>query len=159
MDLNPLDILIHIINIVVLYVLLRVILYKPVKKFMTERSERIEKQLEEGKAAEARALELRESYTGKLAEAEEKVKEIVGAGEKRAEENAEEILRTAQEEAKRIVAEAEADAEQKRLKALESLHDDVADAAVAIAGKILEREVTIEDNRALVDGFFAGLKG
>ena len=34
MELYPLDILIHIVNIVVTYVLLRVLLYKPVRKFM-----------------------------------------------------------------------------------------------------------------------------
>ena len=32
MDINPVDILIHIINILVLFVLLRLLIYKPVKK-------------------------------------------------------------------------------------------------------------------------------
>ena len=158
MDLHPLDIVIHIINIIVLYLLLRVILYKPVKKFMAARAERIEAQLEAGKQAEARATELREQFDAKLAEAESQAREIVSAGEKKANENAEAALDEAREQARRIVDEAQKRAEQARRQAVEHMRDDVADAAVELAGRILSREVTLEDNRAVADHFFDGLK-
>ena len=39
------DIVIHILNIIALFVMLRLILYKPVKSFMDQRSEKIAAQL------------------------------------------------------------------------------------------------------------------
>ena len=41
MDIHPVDIVIHIVNIVVLFVVLRILLYKPVKKFMQAREDRL----------------------------------------------------------------------------------------------------------------------
>ena len=55
MELYPLDILIHIVNIVVTYVLLRVLLYKPVRRFMDERAEKIAGQMEHAKELEEAA--------------------------------------------------------------------------------------------------------
>ena len=62
MDINPVDILIHIINILVLFVLLRLLIYKPVKKFMDERSQRIQKEMDHASEISAQAEELHAQY-------------------------------------------------------------------------------------------------
>jgi F-type H+-transporting ATPase subunit b len=69
MELTPLDILYHVINIVILYVLLRFILYKPVRKFMAARADRIQKQLEDAAAMEKAAADEKALYDKKIADA------------------------------------------------------------------------------------------
>ena len=46
MELYPIDIAIHLVNILVLYVLLRVLIWKPVRQFMAGREERVAAQME-----------------------------------------------------------------------------------------------------------------
>ena len=46
MELYPIDIAIHLVNILVLYILLRVLIWKPVHKFMLGREERVAAQME-----------------------------------------------------------------------------------------------------------------
>ena len=47
MDIHPVDIVIHILNIIVLFFVLRILLYKPVKKFMQAREDRIKAEKQE----------------------------------------------------------------------------------------------------------------
>lgn len=42
LDLNPTDILIHILNIIVLYIVIRLLVYKPVRKFMRARADSLQ---------------------------------------------------------------------------------------------------------------------
>jgi F-type H+-transporting ATPase subunit b len=154
MDLNPLDILYHIINIVFLYILLRFIIYKPVRRFLNERAERIQKQIEDAAAMEKAAAEARAELDGRIANADETVRLMVQEGEKKAAAKADEIIAEAKKQAENILNEAQAQAQDEARRIIETMQDQIADVAVEIAGRILQREVSLEDNRAAVDEFF-----
>ena len=47
MELYPIDIAIHVVNIIILYVILRALLWKPVKAFMADREARIKDQMDQ----------------------------------------------------------------------------------------------------------------
>ncbi len=57
MNLNPSDIALHLVNIVVLYALLRLLIYKPVRKFMDARAAKVRAQLDEAENISAKARE------------------------------------------------------------------------------------------------------
>ena len=154
MDLNPLDILYHIINIVVLYILLRLILYKPIRKFMTARSDRIQKQMEDAAAMEKAALDAKTEFELRLTDADETVRQMIKEGEIRAAAKADEIISEAKKQAENILSEAHEKAQAEATKVIEGVQDQIADVAVDIAGRILRREVSLEDNRAAVEEFF-----
>lgn len=154
MELYPLDIVIHIINIVVLFILLRLIVFKPVKKFMDNRSERIQSQMDDAAALQKKADEDKRQYESRLTEASEKATLLIKDGERQAMEQADAITADAKKQAEQIIIDAEKQAEQERQLALGGLKDDVAKAAVEIAERILRREVKLEDNKAVVNQFF-----
>lgn len=158
MGINPLDILFHIANILILFVLLRLILYKPVRKFMVERSERIQKQVEEAAAAEKAMLEEKARYEKMIAETDENVRQMLKEGEKQALSNADKIINEAKLQADKILNDAKLQAQAETLKTMENIQDQIADVAVEIAGKILSREVKVEDNQEFVSEFFKQLK-
>ena len=66
MELYPIDIAIHLVNILVLYILLRVLIWKPVHKFMLGREERVAAQMEQAKALQAEAEKIKADYDARL---------------------------------------------------------------------------------------------
>ena len=151
MELYPLDILIHIVNIVVTYVLLRVLLYKPVRRFMDERAEKIAGQMEHAKELEEAAKARQAQYDEQIAQSEQQAREILRQGEQKALEATEGIKSAAREQARQ-------QAEQEKTRAREGMQEQVAQAAAQIAGRILQREVSLEDNRRVVNEFFHEVK-
>ena len=61
---NPVSLLMHLVNIVILYIVFRLLLYKPVAKFMKSRQERFAKEREELDAEKAEAEALSKKLEG-----------------------------------------------------------------------------------------------
>ena len=53
MEINILDIIIHLINIFVLFIILRFLVYKPVSKFMRDRTKRVSDEMENAEKRES----------------------------------------------------------------------------------------------------------
>lgn len=154
MELNPLDIAIHIVNIVVLYVLLRMLLYKPVSKFMAARTARIEKQQADAAAALEEANKQKDSYDALLQNAGAEAQKQLLESNRQANEQAAGILAAAKGDAQQLLQEARTKAAEERRVAIESLEGKITDMAIGLAGEILQREVNEEDNRKVIDSFF-----
>ncbi len=152
--LNPLDIVIHIINIVVLFLLLRLLIYKPVRKFMSNREEKISKQLEEAQTARQEAEQLQVQCSAQLNDAKEQASQVVRNGEEQAAKAADTILENARKEANSILENARKQAEEDRQRTIASMQDEITNLAMEMAGRILRREVRLEDNRAVAEDFF-----
>ena len=56
------EIILHIINVVVLFIVLRIFLYKPVSRFMKRRSDGIAQQIDDAAKKQAEAEQLRARY-------------------------------------------------------------------------------------------------
>ena len=158
MEIFPKDILIHIINIVVLFVLLRVLLYKPVRKFMDARAARIQKEMEDAEEAKKQAQALQEEIAAQRSAAEKQAADIVAEGERQAAEQAGKLLADARGEAAKIIDFAHKKADFERNKAIGEAQKDIADAAVDMAGKIIGREISAKDNEKLIEEFFDQVK-
>ena len=63
MELYPIDIAIHLVNIIVLYILLRLLLWKPVRKFMAAREARVQADMDRAKALQDRRKRPRPTMT------------------------------------------------------------------------------------------------
>ncbi len=154
MALSPLNILIYIINIVVLYLLLRVLLYKPIRKFLDKREQKIQAQLTDAEETQKKAHALLEQYQAQLAQAEEEAKKITQEGTVRASETASQLIADAKQQAEEILAAARAKEQEEQKRALREMRTQIANMAVDLAAQILKREVRQEDNRMLIDAFF-----
>ncbi|SHH78485.1 F-type H+-transporting ATPase subunit b [Sporobacter termitidis DSM 10068] len=157
-NLVPSDILIHIINILVLFVLLRVILFKPVTKFLAARTERIAGELKDAEAKNAEALEMKAAYEKRIETYEEEGHEIIRASQVKASEEATAIVKDARGQAEKIIADAHQRIAGEKAQAVAEARTEVALLATEIAARILKREVSAVDNKAVAEDFFREVK-
>ncbi len=146
-------ILISLCNLVILFLILKKFLFKPVKKVLAERQAEYDAKFAEadGKLAEAEAVKA--ELDAKFASADDEAERILKDAKDNAERRGVAIVTEAKDKADLIVKNAESEAELRRRKAEESIKDDIADVSVEIAEKIIGREVTERDHRRLVDEF------
>jgi F-type H+-transporting ATPase subunit b len=152
--LHPSDLLIHIINILVLFVLLRTILFKPVNKFLSERTARIENQLKDAETKQAEALELKQTYVQHIESYEAEGREIVRDSQLKASQEASAIVKDARNQAEELIAEAHEKIAADKVQAVAEARTEVALLATEIAARILKREVSVADNKAVAEDFF-----
>lgn len=132
-------------------------LFKPVMKIIAERQAEIDEMYSDADKAKADATAMEAEYKQKLSAAqatsERLVKEAVARGQSREEE----IVRNANAEAAAILDKAAADIAQEKKKAINDAKDEISDLALAIAGKVVGRELNAADQAKLVDDFINGL--
>lgn len=150
---NPWTALFTLANTIALFLVLKKFLFKPVMKVIEDRQQEIDEMYESAGKAEADAKAMQQEYQQKLADAsqtsEKLVKEAVARGQARQEE----IVRQANAEAAAILNKANADIAQEKKKALNDAKDEISVIAMAIAGKVVGRNLNDEDNAHLVDQF------
>ena len=128
-------------------------LFKPVMKMIQERQDEIDRMYAGAEQARSEAKSLQAEYEKKLSDAvqtgDRLVKEAVARGQSREEE----ILRQANREAAAILDKANADIAQEKKKAINDAKDEISVIALAIAGKVVGRELNEADQSLLVDSF------
>ena len=153
------DLIINIINIVILFVIVRGLAYKPVKKFLDARKERIAKELSEAAEAKQTAEEEALKYKELTEKSKAQGTEIINEAERTAKENAAEIIETARQKAAEITEKARENAKKERETQIAAMKGEITDIAFDISRQVLSREVTDEDNMRIADAFFAKYQG
>jgi len=154
MELHPVDILINIANIVVLFFLLRLILWKPINKFLSARAERVKSELENAEKTRLEAEELKKEYSADLEGIEARARDVMRESRTKASEEADGILGDAREKARVMIIEARERISEEKERAIENAHREVAQIATDMASRILKREVAPEDSVSAVEDFF-----
>lgn len=150
----PLDMILNILNIVLLFLLVRSFVYKPVRKFMDARTERVNAAEKTAGEKAAAADAVRAEYETKMASADAQCAETLETARRDAQRQADAILADAQKQADAITADAEALARQQRADALKDMQSDVVDLAFGISEKLLERSVRDADTEKMADRLF-----
>lgn len=158
MELYPTDLLIHIINIIVLFFLLRLILFKPVNKFLSARKERIRIQLTDAETRQAEAKRLQKEYEKQLETVEEQGREILRNSMNKAAQEAKMMIMETNERSDVLLNEAHDKIVKDKERAMEQMRFEVAQIATEIAARILKREVSAEDNKAVAEEFFREMR-
>ena len=147
------NILVSLLNLVVLFLLVKHFLFKPVRRVFAERQAAIDHQYAAAKEAEDTAIAHREAWQEKLKSADAQADAIINDATTVAKHRAGQIVEEATERADSIVREAKSEAELERKKAQEGIRREIVDTATSLAEKMLEREVNAEDHRGLIDAF------
>ena len=142
------QILLHLLNLVILFVIMYFLLYNPVKKFMETRKEHYRKQDEDGAAKIAEANKLKEQYDGLIAEADAEIAEMKRTAVSNAREESERIIKSAEEEAAAILKKAYAKADEIKSRAEDEAREELSDVIAKAAEERIARACT-------VDGFVA----
>ncbi|MDR0731963.1 MAG: F0F1 ATP synthase subunit B [Treponema sp.] len=144
--------LVTLINVLLLFVILRAVLFKPVTKFMAERSKKIEDSLAGAERETAQARQLLEQYQGQLKKAGEEAEAIIKDARENAGQEAERILAEGKAQAERMIAAAQDRINSERQAAQVLFKAEAAALVVAAAGRLLMRDLDQEDNRRLAAG-------
>lgn len=146
MELYPIDIAIHLVNILVLYLLLRVLIWKPVRKFMVDRENRIQAQLDNAAQLKEAAEKTKQDYDQRMAEVQATCEELLAEGRKQAQAAGQQYVDDAKAEAQHILDQARADAKEEKQRALDDAKSELASLAVDLARRVLSFDEDIRHN-------------
>jgi F-type H+-transporting ATPase subunit b len=151
-------VLAYVFNIGLLFVVLRWVLYKPVKKFLDEREARYTRRAEDIERRDHETQEAKTKYESLLGSVQEESESLLRDTRSTANRRAEEILADAEKQAGEFIKQARKQiADEQRAARLE-MKEQIVDLAVDMASRILEREVTVEDHRRIVERFLTSQK-
>lgn len=145
------DTVFALITFLVLFLILKHFFFEKVHNFMVERSESIQKSIDNAAEKNRRADEKMEKYETKISNAEEEGRQIISEARKRANAQADRIIDDANAKADAAVKHSQQEIERQENSARRQLRQEVGDLAVQAAGKILERELTPEDHSEIID--------
>ena len=157
LNINFFTALFTLVNTIALFLVLKHFLFKPVMKMITDRQKEIDDMYDEAGIAKANAQALEKEYAEKLSVAAETGERMVKEAVQRGQAREEEIIRQANAEASAIMDKAAADIALEKKKAVNDAKDEISGMAMAIAEKVVGRELNAADQKDLIDSFIAEL--
>ena len=154
---NIWQILISLINLVLLFFIIKKFLFKPVKNILAKRQDEINSQYDAADQARAEAEQSRVAYEEKLSGAKSEADAILQSAADNAKYRGDKIIAEAQQTADGIIRRAETEAELERKKAIDGIKQEIVSVSGALAEKMIEREINTDDHRALIDSFIEGI--
>jgi F-type H+-transporting ATPase subunit b len=143
--------LVTIVNITVLFLVLRAFLFKPVTKFMQDRTKKVQDSLDQAENEKAQAKALLKQHEDQLRRIEEEATEILRVARENAQAEADRIIAEGKAQAGRLLEKGRKQLEAERRAALAVFQADAAALVLGASGKLIRRELTGADNRAQAD--------
>ena len=150
---NIWQILISLANLLIIFLILKKFLWKPVKKVMDERQNAVDKQYADAAEAEAKAKADKAQWAARLATADEEAAARIAAADETARRHGDRVIVEARVKADGIIRQAEAAAELERKKAEAGMKQEIAVVGAALAEKMLERELNAADHEKMIESF------
>ncbi|MCD1147580.1 F0F1 ATP synthase subunit B [Peptoniphilus sp. KCTC 25270] len=142
----------------ILFLVIRHFIYKPMNEFLEKRKTRVMEDLTEAETKKKEAIAMKEEYERQLAEAKKQGQEIVEESRKRGALLEHEHVAEGKNKAEALLEKARVQIERERQMASEEIRDETADMAVLIAEKILGESIDTSHQDKLVDGFIQDLE-
>ena len=146
-----------LLNFLAVFFVGKKFLWGPVMKIITDRQKEIDDMYTSAGEAQEQANAMRDEYQQKLSAAQQTSERLVKEATLRGQAKEEEIIQKANEEASAILSKAAADIAMEKKKAINDAKDEIAGLSLAIAGKVVERELTSADQQKLIDSLIDGL--
>jgi F-type H+-transporting ATPase subunit b len=140
-----------IITFLVLLALLAKFAWRPLLQALESRQERIRKSLEDADRARQELERLQQESAKIMQQARIEAETIVTQTRTDAERLREELKQKAKDEADNILRNAQQQIQLQTRQAIQEIRHEVADIAVLLASKLLERNLAKEDNARLID--------
>lgn len=149
--------LVTLLNTLTIFFVGKKFLFGPIMKMIQQRQQEIDTMYADADSAKKNALEMEQEYTQKLAVATQTGDRLVQEAVARGQSREEEIISAANARADAILEKAKTDIAREKKQAINAAKDEISEMAVAIAAKVLGREVNAADRGNLVDAFIEEL--
>ena len=156
-DLTLGTILAQMLNFFILVWILARFAYKPLVSMMQERKERIAKDLVDAQNARNEAEQFKADYAAQIANARQEAQQIVEKAVQQAEATTREQLAAAREQIEREKERARQDIVNERDRAMNNLRNEVISLSVAMATKVVAKDMDSETNTKLIEDAIAKL--
>ena len=150
---NLWQILISLLNLLILFLLFKKFLFKPVNDMLAKRQSEIDARYDAADEAKRLAEEDKSLWDEKIGTVKAETDEMIKKAQDSAKRQSETIVAKAKEMADGIIRQAETQAQLEMQKAEESIKQEIVEVSTALANKLLEREINVDDHRDLIDSF------
>ena len=150
---NLWQILISLLNLLILFLLFKKFLFKPVNNMLAKRQSEIDETYRKADEANQSALENKLLWDEKMGTLKQESEDMLKKAQNTAKVQGETSVQKAKEQADGIVRQAQAQAQLEIKNAEEDIKKEIVVVSTAIANKLLEREINADDHRALIDSF------
>ena len=150
---NPVTLIDQICNLFIQLFVFKKFFWDKLLNILDQRRKAADQEISDAKAAHAEADAIKAAYEQNMKEAKEKADGILLNAQKTATARSEEIIGQAQAAAAQIKSKASSDIEMEKKKAINDAKNEISGLAMAIAGKVVERELNTADQTGLIDRF------
>lgn len=150
---NPVTLIAQICNLFLQLLVFKIFFLDKIKAILDQRREAADKQITEAENAKAEAMTIKKTYEQNMLQAEAKADDLLQTAQRTANSRSEEIIAQAQQQAAQIKSKAADDIALEKKKAINEAKDEISDLAMAIAGKVVGRELNAGDQAEMIDRF------
>jgi F-type H+-transporting ATPase subunit b len=147
------DIIFTIFTFIILLFLIKKFAWGPLMGMMQQREEYIANEITAAETSRVEAKKYLDEQRQLLTEARTEAQALIESAKKQADIQSQEINEMAQKEAQRLKDSAVLEIEQQKEQAVAAIRDQVASLSVLIASKVIEKELTAEDQQQLIDEY------
>ena len=151
------DFLFYLIMFIIMLLIVKHFAWGPVTKMMDKRATKISNDIDSAEKARKEAEDLAAKRQTALENSRTEAAGIIDRAKQNGEQQKASIVDAANEEVKTMTANAKKDIQQEKQDALSSVKNDVAELSIEIASKIIQKELTPESQKELVDSYIEGL--
>ncbi|MBQ3115167.1 MAG: F0F1 ATP synthase subunit B [Clostridia bacterium] len=150
---NLWNILISLINLIILFLLVKKFLFKPVNNMLAKRQNELDKKYHDADEAKRVAENDRQLWDEKIKTVKSETDEMIKQAQEVAKKQGETIVSKAKEQADGIIRQAENQIDLERKKAQAEIKQEIVVVSTALANKLLKREINADDHRQFIDSF------
>ena len=150
---NLWQILISLANLLIIYLILKKVLFAKVQGVMNARQSQVTEMDDAADKSRTDAESMKQEYEEKLAGARDEADKIVRSATQTAQRRGDQIVQEASSQASHLKQKAEEEIAQEKRRMLTDVRGEISDLAVSIASKVVEREIRKEDQDTFVDEF------
>jgi len=149
----------QLVNFVILYLLLRKLLYQPIAGFMEKRRDEIANSIEEAEKDKEVARKTREKYEKQLQEAKQEASDIMARATKQGDEMINQSKVEAKKQGQNLIEQAKKEINLEKERAFMELRDEVGRLSVDIAEKILAQNIDHAAQEKLIKDYLDEVGG
>ena len=149
----PWTVIFQILNLLLLMVLFKKYLFKPVMEILEKRQAEIEGHYQEAQQAETDAKAMKADYESKMAGARQEADRVIKAATESANAMSASIVEDARTQADHLKRRAQTEIDLERRRAFDEVKGELSGIALDIASQVIEREVNEKDHEAFIDEF------
>ncbi|MFD2044427.1 F0F1 ATP synthase subunit B [Ornithinibacillus salinisoli] len=151
--LNVGDMLMQLFFFIVLLFLVGKFAWGPVMNMMQKREEYVANEIESAEKSRAEAEKSAKDAAEQLKQTKQEAQKIIEDAKNAGVKQEKDIVESARLEANRIKESAQAEIQNEKEKALQALQDQVASLSVLIASKVIEKEISAQDQEKLINDY------